>query len=44
MVSRAKELNIATFYWMSVFDAKDREKLQWTLPETVEAMKKAYLK
>ena len=42
MVKRAKALNIATFYWMSIFDGKDRTVPQWTLPTVVEAMKKAY--
>ena len=42
MVRRAKKLDIATFYWMSIFDGTDRNVPQWTLPSTVEAMKKAY--
>lgn len=44
MVTRAKALNIATFYWMSIFDGKDRTVPQWTLPTVVDAMKEAYAK
>lgn len=42
IVSKAKALNIATFYWMSIFDGKDRSVPQWTLPTVVDAMKSAY--
>ena len=39
---KAKAYGVATFYWMSIFDGKDRTVPQWTLPTVVEAMKKAY--
>ena len=42
IVSKAKALNIATFYWVSIFDGKDRSVPQWTLPTVVDAMKSAY--
>jgi len=42
MVSRAKALGIATFYWMSIFEGADRTVPQWSLPTTVGAMVKAY--
>lgn len=42
MVSEAKALGIATFYWMSIFDGSDRTVPQWTLPTVVEAMRNAY--
>ena len=44
MVAQAKALDIATFYWMSIFDANDREVPQWTLPNVVDAMKNEYYK
>ena len=42
IVKQAKAYGVATFYWMSIFDGKDRTVPQWTLPTVVEAMKKAY--
>lgn len=42
MVKQAKALGIATFYWMALIDGKDRTDLKWTLPNVVDAMKKAY--
>ena len=42
MVKRAKDLGIATFYWMNIIDGTDRTDLKWTLPTVVDAMKKAY--
>lgn len=42
IVKQAKAYGIATFYWMSIFDGKDRTIPQWTLPTVVDAMKKAY--
>ena len=42
IVKKAKDLGIATFYWMSIFEGNDRTVPQWTLPVVVEAMKKAY--
>ena len=44
MVAQAKALDIATFYWMSIFDATDRTVPQWTLPNVVDAMKNEYYK
>ena len=44
MVAQAKALDIATFYWMSIFDANDRTVPQWTLPTVVDAMRAAYAK
>ena len=44
MVAQAKALDIATFYWMSIFDANDRAVPQWTLPTVVDAMRAAYAK
>ena len=44
IVGEAKALGIATLYWMSIFDNSDRTVPQWTLPNVVEAMKKAYNK
>lgn len=42
MVAKAKALNIATFYWMSIIDGTDRTVPQWSLPTVVSAMKSAY--
>ena len=42
IVSQARALGIATYYWMSIYEGSDREALQWSLPTVVEAMKKAY--
>jgi hypothetical protein len=42
MVAKAKALNIATFYWMSIIDGTDRMVPQWSLPTVVSAMKSAY--
>jgi len=44
IVKQAKAYGVATFYWMSIFEGKDRTVPQWTLPTVVEAMKKAYQK
>lgn len=44
MVSQAKALGIATYYWMSIYDGTDRSVPQWTLPTVVTAMKNAYNK
>ncbi len=42
IVKQAKAYGVATFYWMSIFEGKDRTVPQWSLPTVVEAMKKAY--
>ncbi len=42
IVKQAKAYGVATFYWMNIFEGKDRTVPQWTLPTVVEAMKKAY--
>ena len=42
IVKQAKTNGCAAFYWMSIFEGKDRTVPQWTLPTVVEAMKKAY--
>jgi len=44
MVRQARELGIATFYWMGLIDGKDRNVPKWTLPTVVDAMKSAYNK
>lgn len=42
VISQGKVLNIPAFYWMTIIDGDDRSVPQWTIPEMVEAMKKAY--
>ncbi len=42
LVKQAKALGIATFYWMTIIDGTDRSVPQWTIPEIVNAMKKAW--
>lgn len=42
IVKQAKTNGCAAFYWMSIFEGKDRTVPQWTLPTVVEAMQNAY--
>ena len=42
VIRQGKALNIPAFYWMTIIDGQDRSVPQWTIPEMVEAMKKAY--
>ena len=42
IVSQARALGIATYYWSSIYEGSDREAVQWSLPTVVEAMKKAF--
>ena len=42
IIKQAKAYGVATFYWMSIFEGTDRTVPQWTLPNVVEAMQKAY--
>jgi endoglucanase len=42
VIRQGKALNIPAFYWMTIIDGTDRSVPQWTIPEMVEAMKKAY--
>ncbi|MBR5099996.1 MAG: glycoside hydrolase family 5 protein [Bacteroidales bacterium] len=40
--AKAKENNVAAFYWMGLSDGKDRATPQWTMPKTKAAIIKAY--
>jgi hypothetical protein len=42
IVSKAKKLGIATFYWMKLMDSKDRSTLKWTSPIIVDAITSSY--
>lgn len=42
VVSKAKTLGIATFYWMKLMDGKDRTELKWSQPKIVDAITTAY--
>ena len=39
---KALSIPVPAFYWMTLIDGSDRSVPQWTIPEMVEAMKKAY--
>ena len=39
---KALSIPVPAFYWMTLIDGSDRNVPQWTIPELVEAMKKAY--
>ena len=42
VIRQGKALDIPIFYWMTLIDGNDRNVPQWTIPELVEAMQKAY--
>ena len=42
LIKQAKQLGIATFYWMTIIEGTDRSVPQWTIPVMVDAMKQAY--
>ena len=39
---KALSIPVPVFYWMTIIDGNDRSAPCWTIPEMVEAMKKAY--